>query len=170
MNRQRGFTLVELVVAMGASTVMLLAVVGVLANNQREFNQTYTRVHGEIVRDAYIARRVFEEVVRKSSTRKCLVGSTNDSVEVYYHSSGAASELDRYAQFYFQDGNLMLERGEIDYTTLAHVSGSTSTQTIAHNVTNLYFGRTGPCVRMHIFLDNGSQDLLVTVTATRHNE
>ena len=155
---------------MVSSAVLLLAVVNVLADNQRSFNQTYERVHGDVVVDAYTVRHVFEQLARKASVRKCVVGTGNVSVELYYHSTTTAANLDRYAYFYRDGSDLKVERGEIDPATFAHVSGTSGTQTIARNVTSVYFSQTRPCLHMHVVLNDGKQDLPVTVTAMRHNE
>jgi prepilin-type N-terminal cleavage/methylation domain-containing protein len=171
--RRRGFTLVELMVTMLAAVVVTLGVMNVLANNQKSYNQTYERVYGSVVQDAYAARRIFEQLARKSSIRKCLVGSSNEYAEVYYYSSNeesTAPHLDRYARFYLSGTDLMLERGEIDPATFAHVNGTATTQKVASHVTTAYFEQTRPCLHMHIVLNDGKQDLPVTVTAMRHNE
>jgi prepilin-type N-terminal cleavage/methylation domain-containing protein len=169
MDKRRGFTLVELMVTMISAAVLMLAITNVLADNQKSFNQTYERVHGAVVQDAYVARRIFEQLARKSSVRKCLVGTSNEYAEVYYYSSNTAPNLDRYAKFYLSGTNLMVERGQINPATFAH-EGTATTQTIAKNVTSAYFSQTRPCLHMHILINDGKQSLPVTVTAMRHNE
>jgi Tfp pilus assembly protein PilE len=172
LPHRRGVTLVEMAVAMLASSVLILGVTAVIAGSHKSFNQTYERVNGAIVRDAYVARRVFEEVTRKSSVRNCQIGTSNESAEVYYYSSNTAPHLDRYALFYVSNGNLMLERGHLDYSALPfeHVAGTETTQTVIGHVTYAYFAQTRPCLHMHLVLSDGNQTLPVVITAMRHNE
>lgn len=169
---RRGLTMVELCVAMLASAIMLVAVVGVVASNQRDYNRTYERVHGQLVQEAYVARRAFEHMVREASVRKCVpAGTLSSSIEVYYHSSLTATSLDSYARFYLSEGgNLMVERGGIIPGTFDHTSGVPAIQTLAHNVTSCYFLQSGPCISMTLLLNDGKLDLPVMVTAMRHNE
>jgi|GEM_PF-6407863 len=171
-RRRRGVTLVELCVAMLASAILLVAVVGVVASNQKDYNQTYERVHGQLVQEAYVARRVFEHTVREASVRKCIpFGTLSTSIEVYYYSSLTAPDLDCYALFYLSEGgNLMVERGGIVPGTFDHTSSVPSTQVLAHNVTSCYFLQSGPCISMTLLLNDGKLDLPVMVTAMRHNE
>ena len=169
---RRGLTLVELCVAMLASAIMLVGVVGVVASNQRDYNQTYERVHGQLVQEAYAVRRAFEHTVREASIRKCVPTATlSTSMEVYYYSSGTATALDSYALFYLSEGgNLMVERGGIVPGTFDHTSSPPMTQTLAHNVTSCHFLQSGPCISMTLLLNDGKLDLPVMVTAMRHNE
>ncbi len=164
--------MVELCVAMLASMIMLVAVVGVVASNQRDYNQTYERVHGQLVQEAYVARRAFEHTVRAASVRKCVpAGTLSSSIEVYYHSSLTATDLDSYALFYVSEGgNLVVERGGIVPGTFDHTSDAPTTQTLAHNVTSCHFLQSGPCISMTLLLDDGKLDLPVMVSAMRHNE
>ena len=171
LRRRRGVTMVELCVAMLASAIMLVAVVGVVASNQRDYNQTYERVHGQLVQEAYVARRTFEHTVREASVRKCVpAGTLSSSIEVYYYSSLTAPALDSYAEFRLEDGNLIVERGGIVPGTFEHTSGVPSKQPLAHNVTSCYFLQSGPCISMTLLLNDGKLDLPVMVTAMRHNE
>ena len=172
LRRRRGVTMVELCVAMLASAIMLVAVVGVVASNQRDYNQTYERVHGQLVQEAYVARRTFEHTVREASVRKCVpTGTLSTSMEVYCYSSATATALDSYALFYLSEGgNLMVQRGGIMPGTFDHTSGVPSIQTLAHNVTSCHFLQSGPCISMTLLLDDGKLDLPVMATAMRHNE
>ena len=175
---RRGFTMVELSVAMVISSVMFVAVMNVLASNHKNFNQTYERVYGDVVTDAYISRLVFDEVVRQSTIRKAVVGITTGNeyyVEVYYYSLATVGTLDRYAQFCvpIAGGNLVVRRGRLIAGTFTH-TGTETTQVLAHHVvvspTINPFSYSGPTVSMALTLNDGKVDMPVLVTATRHNE
>jgi len=170
-HSRRGLTLVEMSVAMAVSAVMFLAVMNVLASNHKNYNQTYDRVYGEVVTDAYVSRLAFDHVVRMASEAECdpcdVIGK---SMKVYYRSEGVSilSAPDRYALFSQvagSDGNdLILEQGKVSDGKVL------STQVLAHHVTSCTFQRSGPCIDMAMVLYDGHVRMPVLVTATRHNE
>ena len=172
---RRGLTLVELTVAMLASSVMFLAIVGVLASNHKQWNQTYERVLGAIVTDAYVTRQTFDRIVRQASIYECypmdLVSST---MTLYLYTNiqnlGTDPPLNRYARFTLSGTELILEQGP--YDDLSGVTGSAdSSQVLARHVvpTSCWFWRTGPCIHLAMVLNDGRTNLPVDMTATRHN-
>ncbi len=168
---RRGFTLVELTMAMVATAVMLLAVVNVIAGNHKDYNKTFERVHGDVVRNAQEARGVFDAVVRGSTYRKCLIGSVGEYAEVYYYRTATALALDGYARFYVNNGQLLLERGRLEPGTFNYaLDNSPTTALVARHVTSCTISQEGICVSMAITLNDGKIDLPVVTTATRHNE
>jgi prepilin-type N-terminal cleavage/methylation domain-containing protein len=168
---RRGFTLVELMISMLASSILLLAVVNVLASNQKQYNRTYDRVYGDVVRNAQEARAIFDVVVRGSTIRKVLIGSVNEYAEVYYYRTWTSLALDGYARFYTSNGELKLERGQLEPGTFTYaLSNSPTTQVVARHVTSCTFSQEGVCVAMAMVLNDGKVDLPTVATATRHNE
>ena len=168
-----GFTLVEMMIGMVASSIMVLGVVNVLASNQKEYNQTYERVNGAVVREATEARLVFDVIVRKASVRKCLIGSANEYAEVFYYASATSTALDRYTRFYVSGTDLVAEHGQLTPGTFNHsLNNSPTTQVLAHHVTagTCTFTQIGPTVSMALVLNDGRLDLPIVTTATRHNE
>jgi len=167
-HSRRGLTLVEMSVAMAVSAVMFLAVMNVLASNHKNYNQTYDRVYGEVVTDAYTSRLAFDHIVRQASEADCTPPDiVSASMEVYYRSATQATTPppDRYALFSV-NGNqeLVLEEGMLPSRT------KLSTQVLAHHVTSCTFRQSGPCIDMAMVLDDGHVRMPVLVTATRHNE
>jgi prepilin-type N-terminal cleavage/methylation domain-containing protein len=166
-RRRRGLTLIEMSVAMLASAVMFLAVMNVLAANQKNFNQTYMRVYGEVVQDAYTVRRVFEGIVRKASSgytdpvETPVGGSTY--VEVRYAGT-LGGAVDKFARFAYDAGTQTLT------LTQADIGQAGTAQVIARNVTSCSFARSGPCIHMALVLDDGTTNQTVAVTAVRRNE
>ena len=65
-NRRRAFTLIEVLVTAIAAVILIVGISAMLFFAQRGYNTMYRRVHSEVVRSAYEARRVFDAVVRKS--------------------------------------------------------------------------------------------------------
>jgi len=169
-----GFTLVEMTVTMLAAGVLFLAVGTILSGFQKSWNQSYNRVYGEVVSDGYIARRIFERYVRRATIKKCYpdftVGTAYNEVEVYYYSVPGSSPLDRYAKFFFNDGKLKLEIGQLVPGTFDHAGSGSTTQVVARHVTACYFTQEGICLSMYLTLDDGSTSNTITVTATRHSE
>jgi hypothetical protein len=175
-----GFTLVELMIGMLASSIMVLGVMNVLASNQKEYNQTYERVNGRLEREATEARVTFEVVVRRATVRTYRIwvdGAGNQCAEVYYYHDNDAGTLDRYGKFYFNpsDNTLSVEYGDGHFAwngteNLWYYDGSVTSHVIAHDVTGCIFTQAGPTLSMAVVLDDGRLDLPIVVTATRHNE
>ena len=172
-RQAKGFTLVEMMVAMLASSLMFLALTGVLAGNQTDYNRTYERMYGDIENHAREARIIFDQVVRQSTIRKCLIGTANEYVEVYYYRTTGSLGLDGYARFYWDvsDEQLLLERGQLELGTFEYsLWNDPTTQVVAEHVTSCTFLQVGVCISMNLVLDDGRTNLPVVVTAMRHNE
>jgi hypothetical protein len=167
VRNKRGFTLTELTVVMAMAPVVILSIGIALVGSQRGWSQMYNRVYSGVVTDGYVAKKTFDAVVRKSSiTREYL---DNDEVEVYYYNDPAGStRLDRYARFYKDDTELLVEYGGLDAN--GNPTGTLQTVTLARNVEFVGFSVTGACVQMVLSLDNGSESLMVMTSAMRHNE
>ncbi len=170
-----GLTLVELVTAMLASSIIFLAVAGVLAGNHKQWNQTYDRVNGEVVTDAYVTRVTFDRIVRQASAYWCdpmyAIGSSI-TLQLYTNIQNLATApaLNRYARFSLSGTDLVLEQGPLAGSGATGVPGSPdSTQILAHNVTIAKFWRSGPCVHMALLIDDGHTRMPVTMTSTRYN-
>lgn len=162
-----GFSLIELAVAMIMAFIVILTVGTVLVGSQRGWSRMYNRVYGDVVTDGYVARKTFDVVVRKSSTKRELLG--DGEVELYYYSDVASpTRLDRYARFYKADEELLVDYGELDAD--GDPLGASFTQTLAHNVKVADFSVAGVCVKMLLRLDNGSEALTVMSSAVRYNE
>jgi Tfp pilus assembly protein PilW len=171
MNRKRtqragrGMTLMELTIAMATSSVLFLAIMNMLAASQKQFNQTYDRVTGNVVNDSYVARRVFDRIIRKASADYTLPSEgPSTSIEVRFYSTTGLSAPDQFAKFEWDSGTqtLLLSQGDIGTTPAGLV--------IARNVTSCTFDRSGKCIHMALILDDGTTNQTVTVTATRHNQ
>jgi prepilin-type N-terminal cleavage/methylation domain-containing protein len=176
MRRRRGVTLVELMVAMLASSVLLLAVVGVMAGSQKQWNQTYDRVFGDIVTEAYTTRQVFDREVRESSSySRHLPDDVRTYIILYQYTNiqnmGTDPPMNRYAWFRLSGTNLLLQQGPLSFASgsMPTPGPADSTQTLAHHVTSARFWRTGPCIHMALVLSDGQITLPVAMTATRNN-
>ena len=169
--------MIEMMVAMLASSVMFLAVTGVLAGNHRQWNQTYERVYGPVVTDAYLTRITFDRIVRQASKSLCDPTTISDPstagpvITVYLYTNVSTypePPLNRYARFTYNGSALILEQGPLDSSTM--VTGDPdSTQTLAHHVTACSLWRSGPCIHLQMTLNDGKSNLPVAVTAKRHN-
>ena len=171
----RGLTLVEMMVAMLASSIMFLAVTGILAGNHKQWNQTYDRVNGEVVSDAYVTRQTFDRIVRQASAYWCnpmyLVGPSL-TLQLYTNiqNLGTTPVPNRYATFSLSGTDLILEQGPLTGQGALGVPGTPdSMQVLAHHVTIAKFWRSGPCIHMAVLIDDGKTQMPVTMTATRYN-
>ncbi len=167
VKNRRGFSLTELGVVLVLAPIVMLSMGLVLADNQRGWNQMYNRLNNGVAIDAYVARKGFDATVRKSSMNRERFDV--NEVEVYYYNDPASSTyLDRYAKFYKDDAELLVEHGQLDSN--GNPSGTPQTITLADNVEAVDFSKNGASVQMVLRLDDGSESLTVMTSATRQNE
>ena len=172
-HRRPGFTLVEMMTAMLAGSIIVLGVVSVMASNQKEYNQTFQRVNGETVRAAQQARAVFDTIVRKSTIRSYRLGSANEYVEVFWYASPTVLALNRYTRFYLSGTDLVAETGQLTPGTFDHaLNNNPGAQVLAHHVRpeTCKFTQFGSTISMALVIDDGRLDLPLVTTATRHNQ
>lgn len=167
VKNRRGFSLTELGVVLVMAPIVMLSMGIVLGDNQRAWNQMFNRVNNGVATDGHVAGKAFDAVVRKSSMNRERFDV--NEVEVYYYNDPASSTyLDRYAKFYKDDTELLVEYGQLDSS--GNPSGTLQTITLADNVEAVDFSLNGTCVQMVLRLDNGSESLVVATSAIRHNE
>jgi len=163
ITSNRGFTLIELTIAIVISSIIILGVGGVLVDSHRGWQKMYSRTFSEVKEEGKVARLMFDTVIRKASESNIQVGLDNDWVEVQYYDNGASESLDRYARFYKVDDELQVEYGTLD------PKAATSTQTVCSNVTSCVFMNAGSSVQMILSLDNDSEHSTILTSATPHN-
>jgi len=158
----------ELMITIAMATIVISSTGVLLLESQRGWSAMYNRVYGGVVGDAYVARKAFDAIVRKSSIKRELLG--DDMVEVYYYADPDTSTwLDRYARFYVTDeSEFLVDYGEVDSDGISQEP--TSTITLAHNVVASNFSVVGTCVQMTLRLDDGSESFTVMSSPVRHNE
>jgi prepilin-type N-terminal cleavage/methylation domain-containing protein len=166
MKKQKGLTLVEMMVAILIASIVVLGMGAVLADAHKGYNKMYDRINSPVVQDAYAAKAIFDRIVRKASATIDPVMGTM-SVKVYYYSAAGVGDPDRYAEFYVDGNDLKLDEG-------THTSTSdtmSSTMVIAGNVQDdSEFFQKGACVQMILHLNNGKEDLVITCSSIRHNK
>ena len=188
-NYRKGFSLIELIVVVAAAMILILGMGMTLAHSQRAYTTMFKRAHSDVVEEAYEARRVFDRIVRKSTTRRCdlIDGST---IYVYYYSDTAQTpnytlvDPDRFAKFYVASGMLLVDYGSVpsswwDDSSLSPGWPKTGTQILAQNVQTEtgkpIFSVQGRNVYMSMMLvkekPNGMKESMVlTSSAVRHNK
>ena len=192
---RRAVTLVGLMVAMVAAAVLVISTLLILALGHTGYRTFYGRVHSEVIRNAYEARRAFDVTVRKSSIRRCDLLNGNNEVYVYYYSNPqdpGIQDPDNYARFYLTpDGTeLWMEQGDVVTgtfnTSAPNLPGLTNSvaRVLAHDVIapeSGTFSRQGASVEMVLTLDNETDAvagvmskmealiMTVTTTAIKHN-
>jgi len=183
-----GFSLVELIAAVSAALVLILGIGIMLAHSQQGFNRMYKRVHSSVVEDAYSARRMFDRVVRKSTTRRCDLVDGSE-LYVYYYSNPEDRTIptpDSYARFYLETGGedqrvkLFVDYGGIPTGTPLETlnPGSLSPSRRVRLARDVQvsasdwplFSARGRTVQLALPLDNGKEKMLVTSSAVRHNK
>lgn len=169
MSKTRfGLTLIELVVALAVSTIIILGLGAVLADNQRGWSNMYNRNYSNAAVDKYIAKKGFEAIVRKASSKTVLLDSASHWVEVYYYGSSNSAGVDRYARFYLSGNQLKADYGSWN-TGQSNPRTLIRTLTLCSNVTSCIFKAAGQSVQMMLTVNDGSQTAYVTSSAVMHN-
>ncbi len=163
LTASRGFTLIELIIAMAITIIVVLAIGIALVDGQRGWNIQYDRIYSDVVTDGYVARRKFDAVMRRASRDKLLFDDAGGWVEVYYYANDTSTVVDRYARFYVANGNLNVEYGQLDPTA------TLSVETVCGNVSGCTFEQLGRSIQMILKLDNGTQTNTVISSAVTHN-
>lgn len=175
-TKKSGFTLVEMMVTILILTVVMLGLAGVMADSHKGYNRMYKRIHGDVVNDAYVARLRFDKVCRKARAGSADLGIDPDVpfLQILYYSTpntNGPADLppDRYAQFYLNGADLMLDTGTYDPET--GVGPPTGTETVARNVTELKFSAVGGkcCQMVMTLLKDGEHSITVTCSSIMHN-
>ena len=159
----RGFTLVELIIAMAIMLIVVLAIGIALVDGQRGWNIQYDRIYSDVVTDGYVARRKFDAVMRTASRDKFLLDGAGSWVEVYYYANDASAVVNRYARFYVANGDLNVEYGQLN------PKATLSVETICGNVSGCTFEQLGRSIQMILKLDNGTRTNTVISSAVTHN-
>ncbi len=162
INRQ-GVTLIELMITISIAWIVLFAVGVYIVDMQRGYGRMYGRVHGNLVRDAYVARRAFDGVVRKSA-RNYTVDPEGQWLTMDYWEDDEQELPDCTATFYREGTQLVLG------TDLA---GSVTTETLANNVIGCEFCMTGPSAQMILKLDDPDDNrgpVRIVSSAVQHNQ
>jgi hypothetical protein len=167
VKNRRGFSLTELGVVLVLAPIVMLSMGLVLADNQRGWNQMYNRLNNGLATDGFVARKSFDAVVRKSSINYESFG--DGEVEVHYYAdSDSSTYLDRYARFYKDDTELLIEYGQLDSS--GNPTGILQTVTLCDNVEAVNFSQNGACLQMVLRLNDGSESLTVMTAAIRQSE
>lgn len=175
-----GFTLIELMVTVLLASIVFLGVAVVLADSVRGYKQMLTRIHGNIVNDAYFARVKFDSICRRSSrfAADIIYDAANPAVITLFLYSDNITPTpgpDRFANFYLSglnNGDLTLDQGPATYddaTKLWTTGAVDSSMVVAKNVTGLNFSVIGKSVQMTLTVDDGKHGLTVTSSAVKHN-
>ncbi len=164
-TKYSGLTLVELMVASCISVIVILAVATLLADSQKGFNRLYENTNSDVAQDENVIRKIFASVIRQSSTSDTAtsIGTDGQWLQVQYYSSTNADSLDRYAKFYLQNDQLILEKGSIDPLE------TISLQTVAHNVQSVHFNKIGTSIQMYLDLNDQTYSREVITSANLKN-
>ena len=155
---KRGFTLVELMVAMGSGLIVLLAVALVLGDNSRGYQQVFNNTNSKIMADMYGAQRAFDRWVRKSSAN-LPIAAPGSTLDVYFISSPSYAAIDRRANFSVSGGSLLLKI----YNYPGGVQQG-STQTICGGVSSCVFKKVGRSAQMILTLVDNTLKPPKTIT------
>jgi type II secretory pathway pseudopilin PulG len=162
-TNRKGFTIIELMVATGLASTIIIGVGVLVVDSQRGWNTMYNRAYSDVVTDSHVARRLFDSVIRNASCQGILLDENSSWVEVYYFSDPNSPIVDRYARFYGSNEQLLIEYGALNPRQ------TLNTEIICEDVTSCVFKSAGSSAQMILTLDNGSQNKTVVASAVMHN-
>jgi len=165
--KRKGFTIVELMIATGLSSAVIIGIGMLLVDSHRSWNRMYSRTYSGISSDSHVARRRFDSVVRNASTQGILLADDGSWVEVYYYSDPNATVVDRYARFFTYSGldsnQLLIEHGAVQPRQ------TLTTETVCDNVASCVFKSAGNSAQMVLILSDGSETATIVASAVMHN-
>ncbi|TKJ38199.1 MAG: hypothetical protein CEE38_05420 [Planctomycetes bacterium B3_Pla] len=185
-----GITLIEVIIAVLAAFILMIAITGILAAGHKNFKTMLKRTSQGVVPDAYAAKRVFDKIIRKSSIKRLdppeVYSSLSTELYVYYYSDPTfifeGSIPDKYAHFYLNGTQFIVDTGAVTGNFGASPPGLPSLNQeskliLASNINSVTFTEAIHSIQMVLMLDSetGSSDPLgtlkmtVTSTAIQHN-
>lgn len=163
--------MMEILVVISMAGILTLGAGVLLANGQKSWNRSISRVYGDSAVDGFVVQKAFDTVCRKASTRKYVLSEDADSLELYYwDGSSSATTPENYARFYKADDEVFVVHGKtLDGTWQPDESTSTTGIKLASDVESLKFTIQGTSVQM--FLSYTDEDLMpVVCSSVRHND
>ncbi len=162
-RRSNGFTIIELMVGAVLAIVVIFGIGMVLSDSHRGWNAMYNRIYSDVVTDSHVARRMFDAVIRKSSSQGFLLDEDGQWVKIYYYSDPNVSVVDRYAKFFNSGDSLYVEYGQLNPEQTLNI------EEICADVSSCKFMGTGRAIQMLLTLDNGRERITTVTSAVMHN-
>jgi len=164
-NNTKAFTLIELMVVIIVATIIMLGISIYIVDIQRGWGNMFSRVNGDIVSDALIARKTFDGIVRQSARYYALSPDGSRVTVNYFNDIVNSTEIfpDRYAEFYTIGNELWVEHG------IRTPKTQTSVTKLAENVTSCTFHGEGPATIISLQMDNGKHSIDLIHSAILHN-
>jgi type II secretory pathway pseudopilin PulG len=164
---RKGFTIIELMIATGLASTVVIGVGMLLVDSQRGWNRMYSRTYSDVSTDSHVARRRFDSTVRNASTQGILLAADGSWVEVYYYSDPNSVIVDRYARFFtygdVTSNKLLIEHGVVEPRQ------TLNTETVCGNVSSCVFKSAGNSAQMVLTLNDGTQVATIVASAVMHN-
>jgi hypothetical protein len=167
IQNRKGFTSIELMIATMIASIIVIGVGMTIADSHRGYDAMYDRVYSDVVSDAYVARRTFDNVIRRATRTRFLLDANGNWLEAYYCQDPNATIVDSYARFSedITTGTLNVEYGRLNPRE------TLSTNTVCGNVDGcIFFKGAGYSAQMVLTLDNGSERITVVSSAVMHNQ
>ncbi|MHC4461119.1 MAG: PilW family protein [Planctomycetota bacterium] len=161
----KGFSSIELMIAITIGCIVMLGVGMAIADSHRGYNAMYDRMYSDVVTEGYIARKMFDSVIRRATRTRFLLDSGGNWIEVYHCQDPNSTIVDSYARFFTANGDLNIEYGTLNPRQ------TLSTNTVCVNVAGCVFFRgAGRSAQMVLTLDNGSESITVVSSAVMQNQ
>lgn len=165
-TKRSGFTLIELIISSVVGLIVMLGLAVIFVGGIRAYEVTYDRVNADVITDGYYARRLFDAVVRKSSSGDVTVDEDGEWLEAIYYDSDESAYPDRYARFFTSGDELKVEYGTVDSLGIKQTQ---RTDTVCMNVSECAFKSSGNSAVIILELDSGDKANTIISSAYMHN-
>ena len=142
-----GMTMIEMMVTTCIAMIVIFGLGVYIVGMHRGYWSLYKNVHGDLVRDTYVARRAFDGMVRKGAGRYA-VNSEGDSIAIAYWSAGSAEKLPDCEDVFSVVEKVVEGEPKKVLELKSGPVGSPVIETICTNVSDCVFYVTGDSVQM----------------------
>lgn len=162
-GNRKGITLIELVMTVIISLIIILTVAIALVDSNKAWGRMYGDIFSDTAVESLCANKTFDAFIRKASSENILIDPAGNWVEVYFYASDASANPDRYARFYLQGSEVVLDWGN------RNPKETLGLQTLCHNVSDCKFSSQGRSVQMFLTLNSDNRSVTVASSAFLNN-
>ncbi len=165
IKKLKGITLIELMMTMLISSIVVLSMGILLADNLRGWRVMYNRIHSEKADNTYVVRRLFDVAFRKGTIApgsQIRISPSQDTLTVDYYSNMILPIPDCNAVFQWDGSNILT------LTCYQKTSGAEISSWTIPNVSNCIFNQAGRSVQMNLTFDDPNHTQMFNVVSSAY--
>ena len=147
IKKQKGVTIVELMMAIVVAAIVTFGVAIMLVDNLKGWNTMYNRMHSNTAEQCYEVRRVFDRVIRSACVGRSVSVSDDEVIVDYFDYPSSGSPYLCRANFKYSGNTLTIN--------CTRVSNSQVVESMTiPNITQCNFTLCGRSIQMRLTADN----------------